>query len=253
MIDATRPLVVFFDDLGLAVPAVQGAFMNLILARRTGDGTKISDFVTFVAATNRREDKAGVAGLLEPVKSRFATILQLEVDVDDWIKWALSVDLPIELIGFIKYRPELLHKFVPSADLVNSPSPRTVANLGALLNMKLPAVVELEAYTGCVGEGFAAEFIGFLKIYRELPNPDVVLMDPEAVKVPTNPAVLYALCGALARKATENNMERVLKFADRLGDEFNVLLVRDAVRKNQAVCTTKAYIQWASKHADVMV
>jgi len=252
LLDATTPTIGFFDDLGQAPMSVQAAAMQLLLAREI-NGHKISDMVTFVAATNRREDRAGVSGLLEPIKSRFATIVQLDVDTDDWCTWALNNGVPIPVVYYIKYRPEMLHKFVASADLVNSPSPRTVTNLGALLDMKLPAAVELDVYTGAVGEAFAAEFMGFLKIFRELPNPDMILLDPDKVDVPTNPAVLYALCGALSRKATENNFERLLRFADRLPAEFNVLLVRDSCRTNQSVCVTKAFIEWTARNADVMV
>ena len=253
LIEATGPTIAFFDDLGQAPMSVQAAAMQLLLAREI-NGHKISDFVTFVAATNRREDKAGVAGLLEPVKSRFATIIQLDVDVDDWINWALAQNLPVEVIGFIKMRPELLHKFAASADLVNSPCPRTVANLASLFQLGLPKEVEMETYTGTVGEPFAAEFLGFVRIFRELVPPDMILLDPDNVAIPTSkPAVMYAMCLALARKATENNMERVLRYANRLPAEFNVLLVRDAIRNNAAVTTTKAFMDWAAKNSSVML
>ena len=73
MLEADRPTVVFLDDLGWAPASVQHAVANLILAR-TINGEPISGQVSFVAASNRREDMAGVSGLLEPVKSRFAGI-----------------------------------------------------------------------------------------------------------------------------------------------------------------------------------
>jgi hypothetical protein len=57
--------------------------MQLILARRVNSFT-LPDCVSFVAASNRRQDKAGVTGILEPVKSRFATILEVSPDLDDW-------------------------------------------------------------------------------------------------------------------------------------------------------------------------
>lgn len=136
--DAKKTLVCFLDDFGQASPSVQASFMQLLGARVDGNGKRISDHVVFIAATNRREDKAGVSGLLEPVKSRFSTIINLEVDVDAWIEWALSQNVPIELIAFIKYRPEMLHQFKPSNDMVNTPSPRTVYRLGTLMELGLP-------------------------------------------------------------------------------------------------------------------
>src|SRR3982074_3522327 len=63
----------FLDDLGQAPQAVQAAAMQLILARRI-NGHCVSNDVVFIAATNRRQDRAGVSGLLQPLKSPF-TIL----------------------------------------------------------------------------------------------------------------------------------------------------------------------------------
>src|SRR5437764_242324 len=53
---------------------------------------------------------------------------------------------------------------------------------------------------GCVGEGPAAEFAAFRQLYRELPDVDAALTAPDATPVPREPAVLYALVGALVEK-----------------------------------------------------
>lgn len=251
-IEATGPTVFFLDDLGQAPAAVQAACMQLLLARRV-NGHMVSDDVTFIAATNRREDRAGVQGMLEPVKSRFAAIVELTVDLDDWVSWALSHELPIELISFIRFRPGLLHDFKASSDMINTPSPRTVANVGHLMAMNLPKELEFETFTGAAGEGFAGEFMAFLKIFRELPNPDHIMMDPEKAKVPTDPATLYALCGALSRKASVNTMGRLITFFNRMPPEFNVLAVKDCVVPNPELCQTEAYVKWVTDHKDILI
>jgi hypothetical protein len=100
LIQAQRPLVCFLDDIGQAAPAVQAALMQLLLARRV-NGHKISDHIVFCGATNDTKHTAGVAGMLEPVKSRWHSIVELEVSVDDWCAWALANNMPPELIAFI--------------------------------------------------------------------------------------------------------------------------------------------------------
>ncbi len=253
LIHADRPLVCFLDDVGAATPAVQLSMMNLVLARKTGDGTPISDHVVFIAATNRRQDKAGVTGMLEPFKSRWATIIHFESDLEDWVDWALQANMPTELISFVRFRPDLLHDFTPSADLVNTPCPRTVANVGKLMMAGLPREVEYDVYSGAAGEGFAAELLGFLDICRELPSPDAILMDPANADVPEKPATLYAMCGALAAKASQQTIERLVCYANRLPDEFSVLLMRDVLKKDKTVVNTRPYIEWGSKHKDVLL
>jgi len=253
MITTKKPLVVFLDDVGGAPPAVQLSQMNLVHARKTGDGTPISDNVVFIAATNRRQDRAGVTGMLEPFKSRWTTIVELQADVEAWTPWALANNLPTEIIAFIRFRPELLHDFKPSADLNNTPSPRTVANVGKLMQIGLPPEMEYSVFSGAAGEGFTAEFMGFLRICRQLPNPDVILMNPDKAEVPTDPATLYALCGALSRKASAGNIERLVTYSNRLPAEFSVMTMRDVFVQKPDLQSTRAAITWFTAHQGVML
>ncbi|MHC1742932.1 MAG: hypothetical protein AB9873_07860 [Syntrophobacteraceae bacterium] len=70
--------------------------------------------------------------------------------------------------------------------------------------------IEYDLLQGTVGEGAPAELLGFLRSFTNLPSPDLVLRNPNAADIPTDPATLYDLCGALSRKASDNNMERMV-------------------------------------------
>lgn len=242
---ATRPTVWFLDDLGQASPAVQASFMQLLLARRIGEH-KLSDFVTFVAATNRKKDRAGVSGILEPVKSRFTTIIELEATLEPWMNWALSRGLPGELTAFLRFRPDLLSKPNPSMDLTNSPSPRTWTNLGLLLLEGLDADLEVEVATGSVGAEAATEFVQFLRVWRELPSPDAVILDPQNARIPEGTSTLYALSSALAHFTSKENFGRIVTYATRMSEagkgEFAGYLLRDAARRHPEVQKTAAYV-----------
>jgi hypothetical protein len=246
---ATSPTVWFLDDLGQATPAVQASFMQLILARRV-NGHILPDCVTFVAATNRRADRAGVSGILEPVKSRFATIVELHPDVDSWSQWAFSANIPSVLIAFLRFRPDLLSDFKPTADMSNSPMPRTWASLAKLEALTLPQQVELAAMSGAVGDGPAAEYIAFRRMFQSITSVDAILLDPKGVKLPTQPNEIYATCTALASKVTEQNISRIGIYATRLMDasrgEFAALLMRDCMRRNKKIQFTSDFIRLAS-------
>jgi len=248
-IAATRSTVWFLDDLGQASPAVQASYMQLLLARRV-NGHVLPDCVTFVAATNRRTDRAGVSGILEPVKSRFASIVELVPDLNEWCTWAIDKDLPAELIAFLRFQPDLLCKFQASADLTNSPIPRTWSHVARILGLDLPANVQTVAIAGAVGEGAAIELTAFLRLYAELPSIDQILIDPDAVTIPTRPATLYAIAGALAHRATDQNFDRIGRFCQRMVDanhgEFAVLTVRDALQRHATIANTRAYIKLAT-------
>lgn len=248
-IDATARTVWFLDDLGQASPAVQASYMQLLLARRV-NGHALSDNVTFVAATNRRTDRAGVTGILEPVKSRFGSIVELETDVDEWCSWAIDHDLPPELIAFVRFQPDLLSQFTAKADLKNSPVPRTWASVGRILALQLPQGVQHAAIAGAVGDGAATEFSAFLRLYLELPSVDQILIDPDSVDVPKQPATLYALSGALAHRATAQNFKRVGQYVQKMVDagkgEFGALLLKDALQRHSDIAKTQAFVKLAT-------
>jgi hypothetical protein len=252
LIKAEKSTVFFLDDLGQAPASVQASAMQLLLARRI-NGHMVSDHIVFLAATNRRQDKAAVQGILEPVKSRFASIVELEVNVDDWVKWAFEHNMPPELIAFIRFRPNLLHEFKPTADIINTPNPRTVAFVGNMMNKGIPVDSEYEIIAGAAGEGFAAEFLGFLKVYKELPDIEKLIAHPDDADVPEKPDMLYAVCGALAAKVNKKNFANIIKFTERLPGEFQVLLIKDSIKRNKSLANTKDFSAWAVKHADVVL
>ncbi|MDE2104644.1 MAG: ATP-binding protein [Patescibacteria group bacterium] len=243
-IKAERPTVWLLDDLGQAPPAVQASYMQLLLSRRC-NGHVISDYVTMIAASNRRTDRAGVSGMLEPVKSRFAAIVEVTPHIDDWAVWALENDIPASLIAFLRFRPELLSQFVPSADMTQSPTPRTWANLAEVESWKLPREVEAEAMAGAVGVGAATEYLAFRAMLGSVVTADQVILDPHNATLPIKAAECYAVCTALAAKADEKNFARITTYLQRLTDagkgEFAIMVVRDAMRKTPALAHTAAW------------
>lgn len=252
IIEAKEKTVYFLDDLGQAPASVQAACMQLILAKSI-NGHKVSDKVVFVAATNRKEDKAAVSGILEPVKSRFATIVELEVDIENWITWAIKSNLPSELPAFIRFRPELLNSGTPTRDIVNTPSPRTVASIGKMLKKGLPEKLQFEVFKGAAGEGFAAEFLAFLRLYKELPSIQSIINNPNGTPIPENPATLYALSGAIAANMKGANIAPLCKFLIRIPVEIQVACVKDAASRNKDFLQTEDFSNWANNNAEIIL
>jgi len=246
IVNATEPLVVFIDDIGQAAPAVQASYMQPILARRI-NGHDVPDCVRFVAATNRRQDRAGVSGVLEPVKSRFATIIHLQPDRDAWMDWAAQNGIRPEIRAFINWKPEVFHRFEPSADITNSPCPRTWAAASRLTDTALTGAALTAAIAGAVGDGAAAEFIGFLNVYGELPSYESIAEDPANAVVPLGVSSLYAVAAMVAENTPTTGtkgLNAAFEYAKRLPEEFGVLLVRDIVRANKNVVKAKVFIEF---------
>lgn len=248
-INASKLTVWFLDDLGQAPPTVQAAKMQLLLARAVNNH-KLPDNVTFVGATNRRVDRAAVSGILEPVKSRFLSIVELEPNLDDWCDWANDHDVHPLVIAFLRFQPDLLSKFQATADLTNSPMPRTWHHVSQILALKLGQNIQHQAICGAVGDGAGTEISAFIKIWMELPNIDNMIEHPESAVIPDQPAVLYALAGALAHKTTALNFGAVSQIVQKMlkakKGEFGVLTVRDAARRHPDIANTTAFAKLAT-------
>jgi hypothetical protein len=202
-----------------------------------------------ISTGNRQADRAGANRVLSHLRNR-ETVIELETHLDDWTSWAIQAGVKPEVISFIRFRPGLLHDFDPQRD--QNATPRSwVEGVSDVLGT-VPAEAEFECFKGAVGEGAAAEFVGFVRIFRKLPNPDAILLNPTTADVPKDPATLYALTGAIAQRATESNFERVCTYAERMPPEFSVLMVSIAARRDPDLANTQAFTKWSIAHQDVL-
>jgi hypothetical protein len=246
--DDGRGGVLCFDDRNQGGTDIQKVLANIQQARNL-HGVPLADGWSVVSTGNRQSDRAGANRVLSHLRNR-ETVLELETHLDDSTQWMIDHGVNPMVIAFTRFRPHLLHDFDPQRDV--NPSPRSwVEGVSAVIG-HVPPEAEYECFKGAVGEGAAAEFVGFVRIYRKLPNPDAVLMNPTTADVPTDPATLYALSGALADRATEANLERLVTYTSRMPAEFSVLALSHAVRKTPTLANTAAFTRWALAHQSVL-
>jgi hypothetical protein len=255
--------ILFLDEINSAPQSTTAAAYQLILDRKLGS-YEIPPGWKIIAAGNRITDRAIVNPMPTPLKNRFAHLVY-EVHNDDWLEWAIKNNIETEIISFIRFRPMLLNEFEPHSntreenerikrlkDANAFATPRSWFFLSRSMAKGINKEVEFEVITSIVGEQAAAEFTGFLRYYRDLPNLDLVLMNPTQAKVPTQPATLIALATGLATKATKDNMERVVKYTLRLPSEYQVLLMKDAILRDEELADSKAFVSWSLENSDVL-
>jgi hypothetical protein len=246
--DDGRGGVLCFDDRNQANADIQKVLANICQARNL-HGVPLADNWAVVSTGNRQSDRAGANRVLSHLRNR-ETVLELETHLDDSTTWMIANGVRPEVVSFLRFRPNLLHDFDAQRD--SNPTPRSwVEGVSAVLGT-VPQEAEYECFKGAVSEGAAAEFVGFMRIYRKLPNPDAILMNPTTAEVPSDPATLYALSGALAERASEANFDRMAAYTERMPPEFSVLAVSYACRKKPELANTQAFTQWAIKHQNVL-
>jgi len=251
-------IIIVVDDLGQVGEQVQKPLMQLFLEKSI-DGVDIPKHTSFISLTNDRHHAAGVAGILSTIKSRINFgIINLDVDTDDWIKYAIKRSLPAELIAAIKYNPGILDEFeeVKNAgklrDMINYGNPRTIESMGLRFTEKIPAHLKLEAFSGIAGEVAAIKFLGFIELASQLPVIDFILKYPDTANIPDNESAMYTLCVTLAMKANENNFESIYKYAQRFSSrEYQALIVKTITDKEESLINTGVFIKWTSSLSDL--
>lgn len=242
--DAKDPTVLFFDDLGMSSESTMRAIMRLVQFGEI-DGRKMPDCVVIGAASNDVGHGAGVYGMIEPLKSRFHTIVDVETNIDDVVGYGLAHEWPSELLAYLRNNPPALHDWKPIKSMkIDGACPRGWDYAAQWIN---DGVLDQEVLEGCVGKARATEFLAFRALINDLPDVDRCIMDPEGSPLPENPSARFMIAMALATKMTAGNFGQVRKYLDRLPQMFRAFSIKDAFRgeneKRQAKMLPDGYRQ----------
>jgi len=240
--------ILCFDDRNQCKEDLQKVLANICQAR-TLHNVPLAKGWMVISTGNRQSDRAGANRILSHLRNR-ETVYEYETNLDDFTTYAIDNGVKPEVVAFLRFRTGLLHEFDAQRDA--NPTPRAwVEGVSDILGV-VPPEAEYESFKGAVGEGAAAEFVGFLRIFRKLPNPDNILLNPTTADVPSDPATLYALSGSLAERASVSNFDRLCSYSERMPPEFSVLTVSYAARKKPELSNTAAFTNWCVKHQDVL-
>ena len=244
--------IMFIDELPTAPPATQNAFLQLLLTRRVGD-YELPQSWSVVAAGNRLTDAAAVYQMPSPLRNRFAHY-ELSPNLEDWCTWAIQHFVDPLIVSFIQYRTNLLYNFNP--DEYAFPTPRTWVFVDKKLKSlphDFPSEQLFYGVSSLVGDGPAGEFVAFKEIADKLPNIDKLIATPSTYKSDDNPALLYALTGAIAARASTENMLNILKIAKKIPVEFQVILVKGCLALDSNLKSDPNLRAWIVDNANVIL
>ena len=183
--------ILFLDEINMAPPALQGVAQQLILDRRVGDYVLPDGWFTW-AAGNRADDRAVVYEMPAPLANRFLHA-EVELSLDDFKQYAFTRQLNESIIGFLSFKPTLLHK--PDSQSHCWPSPRSWEMASSLLAAGL-------SIDSAVGRAVTIEFNAFNRLREELPDIAGILGGKKKPAFPTEPSVCYATVTALVSQTT---------------------------------------------------
>lgn len=228
---ATKPTHLHLDDLGMANGETLKAAVDVVQFGRI-DNRLMPECVVVGASSNDVGHGADVQGLIEPLKSRFNTIIKLETNIDDVVVYGLGRGWPSDLLAYLRNDPEALHDWKPSKSMtIDGACPRGWEYVAEWIN---DGFDDPEVIGGCVGKGRATAYLAFRGLINELPDVNAVLIDPEGSPVPDNPSARFLVSMALAAKMDAGTFGQAMRYLNRLPQMFRAYAIRDAIKAESA-------------------
>lgn len=216
-------IILFLDEMNSAPPAVQAAAYQLILNRRVGT-YRLPDNVLVVAAGNREADKGVTYRMPAPLANRFVH-LELRVDFEDWLGWAVDNKVHKDVVGYLSFAKQDLYDFDPKTASRSFATPRSWAFVSELLDDEEVADgVVADLVSGAVGEGTAVKFMAHRKVAGRMPNPtDILHGKVKELKVKEISA-MYSLTVSLCYELKDGAQKKIKGWDDQADNFFRFMM-----------------------------
>lgn len=229
--------IIFLDELTSCDKSCQVAAYELILDRKIGDFYKVPDGWYIVSAGNNTTDRAVALSMSSALANRFMHV-ELDVDHEQWIKWADLHDIHPSVTGFIRYKPMALFNMEKENLERGWPSPRSWERVSQMTkiygnNEKLLRKIVY----GLVGPAKGIEYMEFHKLNQSFDNILDMMYGKIPVKIPEKNDQLYAMCSTLIyvlwRGADEADEKKRLngffKILSEMRPEFVMMTINGAI------------------------
>ena len=173
-------IVFFFDELNTAPPAIQAVALRMILERRIGH-RELPENSIMIAASNRVTDVTHAHKLTSALIDRFSA-MDVEVDPDSWLEWAVKKGLHPLVVGYIKTNPSDLFRMPKARADETFPTPRSweeVSNClkrAEMVGRPLDSPATSSTVAGLVGPPIASAFYAFVRTTEGLPSAEDYLL-----------------------------------------------------------------------------
>ena len=267
--------IIFFDELSSADRSLQVSAYQIVLDRKIGDFYTVPDGWYICAAGNRIEDRAVAMTMSSALANRFMHV-ELTEDADTWSRWAINEGINPSVVGFIRYRPELLFHMDGENLERGWPSPRSWEKVSHMVDImektNAKKTIIKKIVFGLVGPGAGAEFMEFYKnreVYESI--FDMMTDETKPVVIPEKADQQYAMVASMVyylwRGVDEqdeyNRINGFFRISQKLPSNFASMALIDAmsydgghkkINKNysQILISHPAYREWSKIHGKAL-
>jgi hypothetical protein len=263
--------IILFDELTAADRSLQVAAYEFILDRRLGGLYEVPDGWYICAAGNRVDDAAVATTMSSALANRFLHV-ELREDAELWARWGVAHDIHPAVIGFIRFRPDLLFHQENENLERGWPTPRSWERVSRMLQTFDASDAGLlnKIIYGLVGNQAGVEFVAFREVASEFDNVYELMTDAgRKILVPEKPDRRYAFAAAVVyhlwRGTSEAEEQKLLagfyRIAAKMPGDFATMMMMDAMAGSgtmvSAVCADRlfnhpGYAEWAKLHGKAM-
>lgn len=242
----------FFDEITSCSPSIQAASYKILLDRMIGQ-QKIHPKVAMIAAGNKATDKAITHRMSTALQARLIHF-ELSVNSNQWLDWAATAGIDYRIMAYIGFKPTSLHMFEPAHNDCTYSCPRTWTFLSDLIK-KEPILNHeiLPLLTGTIGEASGREFNAYCQIFDQLPNFKDIEAKPTTIDMPSEPSILFAITSMIVYQITKDNIDVLMLFVTRLPIEFQIIMLRQALKSNMALLQAKSIKDWIAANNKLLV
>ena len=253
---ADTPCLLFLDEAAQGPIMVQNVLAPLVNERRAGPH-RLHPKSRVVLASNREQDQCGTTRSPRQLLNR-CIHAEVTINSEDWFDWAMADDdsgkprIAPEVTSFIRFKPSALYE---NADTKARafPSLRTWHMLSDLIRANPDQSLWSMLACGAVGDGAGSEFMGYIRVYRDLPSTADIFANPESAPVPEEPSARFALLGSLASQVTTKTMDALLTYLDRIPGDFQVLAMKDVARRDiKLLRACPRALKWYGENRDLL-
>ena len=244
-----EPGLVIFEEVSDAPMTMQNPICAGFHDRLFGSVSTRDSY--FIATGNRTEDKSGANRLSTKLGNR---VWRFDFDptVDDWVahQLARAPEAMMMLCSYMRWKPDALVDFDASR-LTNATSRSW--EMVSLVPTTLSPEDYFVAVSGLVGEGRAAEYCAFVRIWAQLPDITEIMARPERAPIPEKPDAMYATAGMIAANINKNNFDTLYKYMNRFPKDFLISCVNDAKQAKPEIVQTTTYQKFSIENSKVIL
>lgn len=247
--------IIFLDEINRAPIPVLNASLQLTLDRKLDEYILPKKWMCIAAANRENTGEAPAVTPLEPALLNRFDQVNLYMEAEDWVDWAfdarVSEDdanivlpqgekyIPEEVLGFLLFRKEYLHKYDPDPSSGEPtliwPSPRswdkacrqleTAKRLAKREGRELSDPELLNVMSDSLGVEAATMFVEYVQLTRNIPNLEdlkYAYTQPKKAPLPPEdkPAISHAMIVAVGiskrgEKITVDNLYNIMEYAKR--------------------------------------